>query len=186
MKLLRPLDDPSVFRDAEIDGIYRYKLTRFWRPHAPKLAVIMFNPSTADAYEDDPTILKVCHHAAAHGYGGVMVFNLFAFRATQPKDLFDAISAHGLQYAIGPKNLAIIGQNLRFNRPDILLAWGALAAATPRVREHAVMLAQGITKIAKRDNLKVFTLALTKKGIPAHPLYLLADAKMQPFAVDRV
>lgn len=68
-------------------GKYRYSLWRTWDKKLPKVMFIMLNPSTADAYEDDPTIRRCINFAKSWGYGGIVVGNLFAYRATNPKKL---------------------------------------------------------------------------------------------------
>ena len=52
-----------------------------------RLLVIMKNPSTADSTKSDPTIGKVEAWAKRHGYGTVIVLNLFALRSAYPSDL---------------------------------------------------------------------------------------------------
>lgn len=47
----------------------------------------MLNPSTADAEIDDPTITRCIGFAKSWGFGGLMVGNLWAYRATDPKEL---------------------------------------------------------------------------------------------------
>ena len=48
---------------------------------------VLLSPSTADADTDDPTLRKRVGFAKAHRYGGVVLVNLFAWRATDPKQL---------------------------------------------------------------------------------------------------
>jgi hypothetical protein len=69
------------------DGRYRYRLWRLWDDLLPIMVWVMLNPSTADADVDDPTIRKCVGFAKANGYGGIIVVNLFAWRATDPKEL---------------------------------------------------------------------------------------------------
>lgn len=78
-----PLDG---FAPAEFspDRRYRYILTRRWSP-APMLGCIGLNPSTADELQDDPTVRRWMGFARRDGFGGIVVGNLFAFRATNPR-----------------------------------------------------------------------------------------------------
>src|SRR5438105_250311 len=69
------------------DKQYRYLLTRSW-DHIPQaMTWIMLNPSTADAFRDDPTIRRCISFARREGCGSIRVVNLFALRATDPRDL---------------------------------------------------------------------------------------------------
>lgn len=78
-----------VESDARLSpcGLYRYTLTRTWDATKPRACWIGLNPSTADASEDDPTIRRMCGFADAWKCGGIIVVNLFALRATDPKEL---------------------------------------------------------------------------------------------------
>jgi len=66
---------------------YRYVLWRTWKPHIPSVVFIGLNPSTADAQRNDPTIRRCIGFAQTWGYGGIIIANLFSYRATQPNTL---------------------------------------------------------------------------------------------------
>ena len=67
---------------------YRYVLWREWGAGNPSYALFIgLNPSIADEIEDDPTIRRCVDYAKRWGYGALCVVNLFAFRATDPKDM---------------------------------------------------------------------------------------------------
>ena len=87
-------------------GTYRYRLWRYWHTEREPLIFIMLNPSTADAMQDDPTIRKCIGFAKRLGFGGIEVVNLFAYRATDPRDL----RANG--YQVGPDDFVAIQQRL--------------------------------------------------------------------------
>ena len=69
---------------------YRYALWRRWAPGDDYVLLVGLNPSTADHRRDDPTIRRCIGFARDWGYSGLCVANLFAFRATYPRDLFAA------------------------------------------------------------------------------------------------
>ena len=69
--------------DGEISACehYRYKLTQRWGPG--KLVLFcMMNPSGADPNVTDMTVAKCARLASRWGYGGIMVGNACAYRAT--------------------------------------------------------------------------------------------------------
>ena len=68
---------------------YRYTLWRRWDGlFASGYAMFIgLNPSTADETNDDPTIRRCIGYARDWGYGGLCMTNLFAFRATLPKNM---------------------------------------------------------------------------------------------------
>ena len=79
------------------DERYRYLLWRRWS--SSQLALFIgLNPSTADAANDDPTIRRITGFSRSLGFGGFLIVNLFAFRATKPIDLFASSDP------IGPEN----------------------------------------------------------------------------------
>ena len=68
-------------------GKYRYELHRTWDKDKGKVLFIMLNPSTADGVEDDLTTIRCMNFAKKWEYGGIMIGNIYPFRAKRPKDL---------------------------------------------------------------------------------------------------
>ncbi len=82
---------------------YRYRLDRAWERDDHGLGTVtwvMLNPSTADADVDDPTIRRCIGFSKAWGYNALTVVNLFAWRATSPRDLC------AVEDPVGPDNEA--------------------------------------------------------------------------------
>lgn len=151
-------------------GTYRYTLTRLWEPDRGRCTFICFNPSTADAFEDDPTVRRCIGFAQRWGFGSFCMLNLFAFRATDPKEIAGQIDP------IGPLNDDVIRQEIRETH-KVVLAWGALAAGyAPRVA-RVVDLAFLCVRRGSVSSLG----EPTKDGHPRHPLYLRGDAELRPF-----
>lgn len=158
-------DVDPVERDALLsdDGHYRYTLTRVWDHSLPVVVWVMLNPSIADALLDDPTIGRCVSFAKAWGYGGIVVVNLFACRATEPADIGTFIDP------IGPDNdrhlfAATAGC-------DVVAAWGASVPHYWRHRPAAV------AELLRQRGARLFHLGLTKDGHPRHPLYLRGDTQ---------
>ena len=68
-------------------GKYRYELHREWDKKKRKVLFIMLNPSTACGVTDDLTTIRCMNFAKKWGYGGIMIGNIYPFRAKKPKDL---------------------------------------------------------------------------------------------------
>ena len=66
---------------------YRYELHREWDKDKKKVLFIMLNPSTACGVTDDLTTIRCMNFAKKWGYGGIMIGNIYPFRAKRPKDL---------------------------------------------------------------------------------------------------
>jgi hypothetical protein len=140
---------------------YRFLLSRNWDPARASVTFIMLNPSTADEVGDDPTIRRCCGLARAWGFGGLEVVNLFALRATRPRELLAAGDPVGdgndraIIEAVGRASLTVA-------------AWGNHGG-------HRDRAAQVLGLLAGRA---VHTLGLTRQGQPRHPLY--APAGVEP------
>lgn len=161
----------EIRRSARFSGCqtYRYRLGREWSAGKPLLFVLL-NPSTADYREDDPTIRRCMRFAHAEGYPAIDVVNLFAFRATAPRDLF----ASG--FRVGVRNDQEIAEAAR-GAAAVCLGWGAhggLAAVEARVQQVLPILRQNF-----HDELQC--LRVTRSGHPQHPLYLPSACRLQPF-----
>jgi hypothetical protein len=66
---------------------YRYELHREWDKKKGKVLFIMLNPSTACGVSDDLTTIRCINFAKKWGYGGIMIGNIYPFRAKRPKAL---------------------------------------------------------------------------------------------------
>lgn len=140
-------------------GRYRYELTRQVAVEGGVCNLIMLNPSTADAHIDDPTIRRCVWFARLWGYGSLVVTNLFALRATDPK----ALRAVSESEAVGPDNDGSIFE-VAMRANVIVAAWGAngeLHGRGARVRE-----------MIEGNGYELHYLRRTASGQPMHPLYL--------------
>ncbi len=129
----------------------------------------MLNPSTADASIDDPTIRRCKGFAKDWGYGALTVINLYAFRATDPKELWKASDP------VGHNNDKWI-EYICANYPGeitFVCAWGA-NAKPDRVKQF-------VDLVAKHPKVKLMCLGTTKAGAPKHPLYIKADQPLEPW-----
>ena len=139
---------------------HRFTLRREWNKQ--RLGVcnfIMLNPSTADDLFDDATIRRCIGFAKRWGYSGLVVTNLFAFRATDPNDLRTAISVNRA-LAIGEGNDEYIQREARASDATVC-AWGDNCDVLPH-RDLDV-----IAGLRWRDLLCI---RRTVKGNPAHPV----------------
>lgn len=150
-------------------GLYRYRLTRQWA-EGDMLPFVMLNPSTADAYVDDPTIRRCMGFARREGYAGILVVNRFAFRSKDP----DALKT--VEDPFGPDNLAALSEVAHWSAQSgnpIVCGWGA---NTPFHPADAFLISM------KARAARLVCLGRTKDGSPRHPLYVRADQPLVPFA----
>lgn len=148
------------------DRVYRYLLRRKIGVQRTTCLFMMLNPSTADEKRNDPTVTRCIGFAKHWGFGRLEVCNIFAYRATDPKELYD------LEYpsqVIGPDNDMHIRHAIE--RADrVVCAWG----------NHGVLFGRGIfirEAIMLQDRFPL-AFKITNKGQPIHPLYQKADAEL--------
>lgn len=155
-------------RDALISecGKYRYSLRRLWDDRKPGLLFVMLNPSTADAEVDDATIRSCIRLSKDMRFGWFEVVNLYAFRATDPKNLLNTIEP------IGPGNEDAI-KEASFRCQSVVCAWGAHPFA--RHRERAVL------EMLRFRHAPIYCFGKTKSGAPKHPLYIKSGTPLQVF-----
>lgn len=120
----------------------------------------MLNPSTADAYDEDPTLRRCITFAKREGFGSLSVGNLFAYRATDPANLLEA-HKHG-ERPEGPLNDSYL-EKLRDHAAHVIVAWGAV----PKPLRYRI---DEVLELLKPRAL--FCLGTTKEGYPCHPVRL--------------
>jgi hypothetical protein len=74
----RKMPGEPILRAAEIDGIYRWTMTRGWGS-GPCIVWTLLNPSTADGKKDDPTTLRMMGFSYRWGFGSMIVTNVYPF-----------------------------------------------------------------------------------------------------------
>lgn len=138
-------------------GQYRYMLSRAWKGGHGILAWCMLNPSRADANRDDNTVTKITEFSRRWGYSGLVVVNLFAVRATDPKNM----KSHAAP--VGPENdgwlRTIAGTAERF-----VCAWGNHGSHQGRDK--------AVADLVRSVRPDVHRMPLTGAGQPGHPLML--------------
>lgn len=164
----------GLSRSAEISdcGLYRWWLRRSWQSggNGKVCCFIMLNPSTADGLEDDPTIRRCMGFVKSWGYSVLDVRNLFAWRATDPKELLVLHTGTAAGGARGDIELSVVrGADL------VIAAWGASvpcnARNNGRVRQVLKLL----------EGTALHCLGTTASGNPRHPLYARGDLQPVPF-----
>ena len=138
---------------------YRYILWRTWsaEPQSP-IVFVGLNPSTADGEQDDPTIRRCMSFAKSFGYSSLLMLNIYAFRATNPKALKHALDP------VGPDNNYVL--NNMYLKSKTVACWGT---NVPEDMEKRILS-------IPRD---WWCLGQTKAGHPKHPLYLKQSTQLR-------
>ncbi len=121
----------------------------------------MLNPSKADAEVDDPTIRRCINFSKKWGFDALRVVNLFALRATDPRQL---------RVDLDPESESNLTSVLRaIDRAEwAVAAWGTQPRTLfERSRTYRHLVAGGTAT-------RFHCLGSTRSGEPRHPLYVSA------------
>ena len=132
------------------------------------IAWIGLNPSTADEVILDRTLAAVCRYSRKWGFTEVVMLNLFAFRATDPRDLKRATDP------IGPENDKQLLAEV-CNADRVIACWGDHGAFLGRDRQVSDLLCVSFECLRRN-----------RTGTPHHPLYLRSRIKPKPFGLDQI
>ena len=161
------MQNPCAF---SADRRYRYTLDH----RLPELAAgprqsrlvmwIGLNPSTADENQLDPTLRRIAAFSRREGFGGFVMTNLFAFRATRPADMMAAPEP------VGPDNDRFLARTAR--RCELVVAaWGAHGDFGDRAARVRRLL----------RGARIVHLGCTQGGHPRHPLYVRGTTPLTPY-----
>tara|TARA_Y100001970_G_C13842552_1_gene655209 strand:+ start:172 stop:630 length:459 start_codon:yes stop_codon:yes gene_type:complete len=139
---------------------HRYLLSRIWDLKNETILFIMLNPSSADENIDDPTTKKVISYSKKWGYGGLHICNLYTYRTTSPKILFDI-----------PNNKRGSNKNeikkYAKKSSKVVYAWG-----------NKEKVPSWLNQMVPNPSF----IELSKEGVPKHPLYLKSNLKLKSFS----
>jgi hypothetical protein len=151
------------------DGLYRYELRRVWDPLKPLINFVLLNPSKADAQIDDQTVRRLIRFARTWGFGGIIVTNLYAYRSTNPRKLWDVIDP------VGPENERYLKAAAQ-EADKVVCAWGA-NASLERAEDVRRLL------LHARDGAFIpnvlYCFGKTKGLGPKHPLRLNSNTELR-------
>lgn len=154
------------------DGAARYVLGTVGEN---PLVCFGINPSTAKPEALDNTVKRVRDFAANNNHDSWIMLNVYPQIATNPNNL-DLMERAGLRQA-NEKHIAA----LLTDRPATLLAaWGNLIDK----RDYLTPLLKNLVNVVSGADHQWHSLGgPTVKGHPRHPLYVRADAPLQPFDI---
>lgn len=151
-------------------GEYRYDLTRRLARGADTVVFVMLNPSTADAFKEDPTVRRCVGFAHDWGYANLRVLNIFALRSTDPQGLRQCIDP------VGPLNDDYLRRYCAPKKANrVVVAWGTHGAYLERGARALAILRE-----VRGDSGGLCALTWTKDQHPGHPLYAKGDLVPQP------
>ena len=156
------------------DERHRYLLTWDWStaevPRSrgeERCTWIMMNPSTATERQLDPTLRRCARFSMDWGFGGMVILNAYAFRATNPKHCLEAHDR------VGMHNDMIVSLWLE-QSTRLIVAWGGKLERS-RAYEMRKMV----------EGRNPMCLHVGADGQPTHPLYLPTDTEPHPWTPPR-
>lgn len=159
---------------AELDGNYRYSLTRTWGT-GRALIVIGTNPSKATHEIDDATIRVLMGYGREKlKCGELLMLNMFGWRATSPAELKRATNS-GI-HTIGELNHFEHLKLRILEKPEdsvVIAAWG-----TPGM-ERGFDFCRYMGRQFCEQRLKA--IAVNKDGSPHHPLRVSLTGNLHPY-----
>ncbi|HEV3008612.1 MAG TPA: DUF1643 domain-containing protein [Burkholderiales bacterium] len=145
---------------------WRYLLWRCWDEAKPVANFLMLNPSTADELQLDPSCTRARNYAERWGFGGVLITNIFGWRATDPGEM------KSVKDPVGRGNDRAILKAAR-DAKLVVCAWGNHGLHRERARSVVALLRQ--------TGVPLNFLKMNDCGEPAHPLYLPGSLKPTPW-----
>jgi len=149
-------------------GQFRYRLERDTSTCGGITAVIMVNPSTADATQDDATIRKLKGFGVRNLWGRIVVGNLFAYRATDVRELGKCADP------IGPSNDDELAR-IALEADRVVYAWGPVTKQPKALRNRW----RAVDEIFRRLGHSPLCIGpVAKCGHPKHPLMLPYESQI--------
>ena len=155
---------------------YRYILgTRGKKP----LICIGINTSTAKPDDLDNTLKSVERIALGNGFDSFIMFNVYAQRATSPKDMEKECN-----YELHNENMKAFEYilSLSESEPAVWAAWGTII----NERDYLAPCVMDMIRLGEKYGAKWYTAGKRSKngGHPHHPLYLKKDSVLDEFQAE--
>jgi len=160
---------------------YRWILTRDLEKGKKSIVFIGLNPSTGDSEHNDRTLTRMIHFCTQWDYKYLYVINLFGLISKSPSELNKS------KDPVGKYNHLITSEILKFwnknDNCDLWLGWGDKGTLNRRDLTVLKMIKNFSNLNFSKSNpsKRLFSLGLTKKGNPRHPLYMPSKTFLRQF-----
>lgn len=164
--------------ERDLSGAYRAPLFEDVVPR--RLVAIGMNPSTADAFDPDPTVTRELGFARAWGCSLYSKGNLYGHRDPKPVRMWSEHRAG--RDIVGPHNDDVIRTMLTMLARDggvALACWGRMHSRGDKAMQAMRVLT--VCRIAREVGVQWQCLGKNADGSPKHPLYLPKTTQLEPW-----
>jgi len=144
---------------------HRFSLSRIWDESKPNVGFLLLNPSIADEYKLDPTLKRCKSFAEQYGFGGMCITNTFSLVSTNPEGLLN-FNIESDESLINKNHIKSLCEKM-----PIILGFG-----TNIKKYHYDKVISMFKEILQGK--EIYTLKITKDGLPSHPLYLPGNSTL--------
>ncbi len=160
---------------------YRWILKKELLSGYKTIVFVGLNPSKANSINNDKTLTRIINFCLKWKYKNIYVINLFGLISKLPSKLSESIDP------VGENNNLITLKVLDFWRKniycDLWLGWGDQGQLYDRdlIVLELIRNFSELESNQKKYSRRVFSLGLSKKGNPRHPLYMPKKSLLKPF-----
>ncbi|WP_421078176.1 DUF1643 domain-containing protein [Methanothermococcus sp. Ax23] len=176
VKHFEAIDVKNINAVFSEDRIYRYTLEMKYKDrenYKNTMTVILKNPSSADEKKADNTIRRVEKYVYEkfHDVAYLNILNIFAYRATDAKDVNNALMTYGLDYVVGLENDRYI-KSLVKESDHIIKAWGGNSGINKKLYNQRINQVNNLlAKITEKQNIPVYRVDGNGKGNDFYPFH---------------
>ena len=158
------------------DKIYRYTLEMEYcdrKNYKNTMTVILKNPSSADEKKADNTIRRVEKYVYEkfHDVRYLNILNIFAYRATDAKDVNNALMTYGLDYVVGLENNKYI-KSLVKESDYVIKAWGGNSGINKKLYNRRINQVNDIlVEITEKQNILIYRVDGNGRGSDIYPFH---------------
>ncbi|AEH06501.1 DUF1643 domain-containing protein [Methanothermococcus okinawensis] len=176
VKHFEAIDIKNISAVFSEDNVYRYTLEMKYNDrenYRNTMTVILKNPSSANEKKADNTIRRVEKYVYEkfHDVSHLNILNIFAYRATDAKDLNNALMLYGLDYVVGLENDKYIKSFVK-ESDYIIKAWGGNSGINKKLYNQRINQVNNmLAKITKKQNIPVYRVDGNGKGNDFYPFH---------------
>ena len=175
VKHFKNIDVDNITATFSNDDLYRYTLQMQYvdrKEQNNTITVILKNPSSANEKMADNTIRRVENfvYCKFPDIKYLNILNIFAYRATDAKDVKNALINHGLNYIVGIENDKYIKSFVK-KSDYIIKAWGGNSGINKKSYNQRIEQVNNLIYDGVRKNIPIYRVDGNGKGSSLYPFH---------------